>query len=85
MSSTLQLYTFSPAWGLPTAGPFGLKLEACLRMLRIPYERRFEKPLVRFVDRALEHWFPDSVAGSALSSKARGKAPSAPHPTAQPV
>ena len=42
MSSTLQLYTFSPAWGLPTSGPFGLKLEACLRMLRIPYERRFE-------------------------------------------
>lgn len=40
--TTLQICTFSPAWGLPTAGPFGLKLEACLRMLGIPYERRFE-------------------------------------------
>jgi len=39
---TLQVYTFAPAWGLPTAGPFGLKLEACLRMLDVPYERRFE-------------------------------------------
>jgi glutathione S-transferase len=38
----MRVYTFSPAWGLPTAGPFGLKLEACLRMLGVPYERRFE-------------------------------------------
>jgi glutathione S-transferase len=27
---------------LPTSGPFGLKLEACLRTLDVPYERRFE-------------------------------------------
>ena len=40
--STLRLVTFSPAWGLPTAGPFGLKLEACLRMLDVPYERVHE-------------------------------------------
>jgi glutathione S-transferase len=39
---SLVVYTFSPAWGLPTSGPFGLKLEACLRMLDVPYERRFE-------------------------------------------
>jgi glutathione S-transferase len=39
---TLRLVTFHPAWGLPTSGPFGLKLEACLRMLDVPYERAFE-------------------------------------------
>jgi glutathione S-transferase len=38
----LKLFTFSPAFGLPTAGPFGLKLEACLRMAGIPYERVYE-------------------------------------------
>ena len=38
----LRLFTFSPAFGLPTAGPFGLKLEACLRMLDVPYERSYE-------------------------------------------
>ena len=38
----LRLVTFHPAWGLPTAGPFGLKLEACLRMLDVPYDRAFE-------------------------------------------
>jgi glutathione S-transferase len=38
----IRLFTFSPLWGLPTAGPFGLKLEACLRMLDIPYERVYE-------------------------------------------
>src|SRR5262249_40932699 len=38
----LRLYTFGPAWGLPTIGPFGLKLEACLRMLELPYERVVE-------------------------------------------
>jgi glutathione S-transferase len=35
----LRVFTFSPAYGLPTYGPFGLKLEACLRMLDVPYER----------------------------------------------
>src|SRR5262245_34003890 len=38
----LRLFTFGAAWGLPTAGPFGLKLEACLRMLDIPYTRVYE-------------------------------------------
>ena len=42
MSSDLRVFTFAPAWGLPTAGPFGLKLEACLRMLGVSYERAFE-------------------------------------------
>lgn len=39
---SLRVVTFSPGWGLPTVGPFGLKLEACLRMLEIPYERVHE-------------------------------------------
>ena len=38
----LRVFTFPPAWDLPTSGPFGLKLEACLRMLDVPYERVFE-------------------------------------------
>lgn len=41
-TSKLRVVTFSPAWGLPTSGPFGLKLEVCLRMLDVPYERAFE-------------------------------------------
>jgi glutathione S-transferase len=40
--SSLRLYTFAPAFGLPTGGPFGLKLEACFRMLGVPYQRIFE-------------------------------------------
>jgi glutathione S-transferase len=39
---SLRLFTFGPAFGLPTAGPFGLKLEGCLRMLGVPFERVFE-------------------------------------------
>ena len=42
MTSRLRVVTFGAAWGLPTAGPFGLKLEACLRLLDVPYERAFE-------------------------------------------
>lgn len=38
----IKLFTFSAAHGLPTAGPFGLKLEACLRMAGVPYERVYE-------------------------------------------
>ncbi len=37
-NDTLRVFTFPPAWGLPTAGPFGLKLEACLRMLGATYQ-----------------------------------------------
>jgi glutathione S-transferase len=39
---SLRVFTFGPGWGLPTTGPFGLKLEACLRMLGVPYERIYE-------------------------------------------
>jgi glutathione S-transferase len=41
-ASKLRVFTFDSAWGLPTSGPFGLKLEACLRMLGVPYERVYE-------------------------------------------
>jgi glutathione S-transferase len=40
--TTLRLFTFDAAWGLPTCGPFGLKLEVCLRMLGVSYERVHE-------------------------------------------
>jgi glutathione S-transferase len=39
MSETLRVYTFSPLWGLPTSGPFGLKLEMALRMAGVAYRR----------------------------------------------
>lgn len=38
MTVPVRVFSFSPAWGLPTAGPFGLKLVACLQMLAIPFE-----------------------------------------------
>jgi glutathione S-transferase len=41
-SSPLRVHTFSPGWGLPTVGPFGLKLLACLAMLGVPYELAHE-------------------------------------------
>lgn len=42
MTAPLRLFTFGPAFGLPTAGPFGLKLELALRMAGIAYERVYE-------------------------------------------
>jgi glutathione S-transferase len=42
ISRMLKVFTFSSAYDLPTVGPFGLKLEACLRMLDVPYEKVFE-------------------------------------------
>jgi glutathione S-transferase len=35
----LRVFVFPAAWGLPTNGPFALKLEAWLRLAGIPYER----------------------------------------------
>ena len=40
--SSLTVYTFSPRWGLPTTGPFALKLLAWLRAAQIDYVQRFE-------------------------------------------
>lgn len=33
----LRVFCFSPAWGLPTSGPFALKLLGCLRMAGIAH------------------------------------------------
>ncbi len=38
----IKVFVFPAAWGLPTSGPFALKLEAWLRMAGIPYERVYE-------------------------------------------
>jgi glutathione S-transferase len=54
----LRLFTFTPAFGLPTAGPFGLKLEACFRMLGVPYERLFEND-VRKGPKRKSPWIED--------------------------
>ena len=35
----LRVFTFSPLWGLPSAGPFALKLLAWLNLAGIPYEQ----------------------------------------------
>lgn len=40
--SSLTVYTFSPRWGLPTTGPFALKLLAWLNAAQIDYTQRFE-------------------------------------------
>jgi len=37
--SSLRVFTFSPLWGLPSAGPFALKLLAWLKLAGIPYEQ----------------------------------------------
>jgi glutathione S-transferase len=37
--SALRVFTFSPAWGLPSGGPFAIKLLAWLRLAGIPYEQ----------------------------------------------
>ena len=34
----IKVFTFPAGFGLPTVGPFGLKLIACLSMLGVPYE-----------------------------------------------
>jgi glutathione S-transferase len=35
----LRVFTFSPLWGLPSAGPFALKLLAWLNLAELPYEQ----------------------------------------------
>ena len=40
--SKLRVFTFAPAWGLPTTGPFALKLLAWLELASIPYEQVVE-------------------------------------------
>jgi glutathione S-transferase len=38
----LRVFTFSPHWGLPSAGPFAIKLLAWLELAGIPYEQVIE-------------------------------------------
>src|SRR5688572_13277396 len=38
----LRIFTFSPDWGLPSAGPFAIKLLAWLELAGIPYEQIIE-------------------------------------------
>jgi glutathione S-transferase len=38
----LRVFTFAPAWGLPTSGPFALKLLAWLNLAGVPYEQKYE-------------------------------------------
>lgn len=39
----LTVVTFNPAWGLPTTGPFALKLLKWLDLAGVPYRQRFEE------------------------------------------
>jgi glutathione S-transferase len=38
----LRVFTFSPDWGLPSAGPFAIKLLAWLELAGVPYEQVIE-------------------------------------------
>ena len=40
--TNLRVFTFSPHWGLPSAGPFAIKLLAWLELAKIPYEQVIE-------------------------------------------
>jgi glutathione S-transferase len=42
VSAPIKLYEFPPAFGMPTYSPFGLKLEAYMRLAKIPYQRIYE-------------------------------------------
>jgi glutathione S-transferase len=39
----VRVFTFGPAWGLPTIGPFALKLLAWMELAGIPYEQVIEE------------------------------------------
>lgn len=38
----IELYCFSPAFGLPSPGPFALKTEVHLKMMGLPFTKQFE-------------------------------------------
>ena len=40
--SKIRVFTFAPDWGLPTVGPFALKLLAWLELAGVPYEQVIE-------------------------------------------
>lgn len=37
----IKLYCFAPAFGLPSPGPFAIKTEVHLKMMRLPHVKRF--------------------------------------------
>src|SRR5258708_5912362 len=37
-AETIRIHTFPPGYGLPTTGPFSLKLAMALRLAGVPYE-----------------------------------------------
>jgi glutathione S-transferase len=39
---SLRVFTFPPDWGLPTVGPFALKIVAWLELAGVPYEQVIE-------------------------------------------
>jgi glutathione S-transferase len=41
--SELKVFTFSPSWGLPTGGPFALKLIKWLELAGLPYRQVYEE------------------------------------------
>jgi glutathione S-transferase len=41
--ASLRIFTFGPDWGLPSVGPFALKLLAWLELAGIPYEQVHEE------------------------------------------
>jgi glutathione S-transferase len=42
ITTTLRVFTFTPEWGLPSAGPFAIKLLAWLELAGIRYEQVIE-------------------------------------------
>jgi glutathione S-transferase len=47
MTEPLRMYTFAGACGLPTTGPFSLKLAMALRMAKIPFELHVESDVTK--------------------------------------
>src|SRR3989442_16495 len=78
LTGPLRLFTFKSAFGLPTGGPFGLKLEACFRMLGVPYERVFENDVRKGPNaRARGSKTETGAWGSASSSSSTSRVPGA--------
>lgn len=51
----LLLWQMAPCWGLPSASPFCIKLEAWLRMAGVPYEVRVPSGLPRSASRKVPY------------------------------
>jgi glutathione S-transferase len=60
----LRIHTFPAAFGLPTTGPFSLKLAMALRMAGVPYEMLADNDLSRSPKRKIP-WIEAGEAGMA--------------------